>query len=95
MNRTQTRTAIQVLSGHSQLNYTLKKMNKVLTSACPSCGDGEETIAHLLTLCPVYARLRGDYFHDYYISLSDIIDKSPIEHILKYIKHTDRVTINN
>ena len=94
MNRTKTRTAIQILSGHSQLNYTLNKMTKATTSDCPSCGDREETITHLLTVCPAYARQRGEYFHDYYTSLSDIIDKFPIDHIVKYVKHTNRLVTN-
>ena len=92
MNRTQTRTAIQILSGHSQLNYTLNKMTKVPTSDCPSCGDREETITHLLTVCPAYARQRGEYFHDYYISLSDIIDNFQIDHIINYVNNTKRLT---
>ena len=69
-------------------------MKKVPNSDCPSCGDGEETISHLLAVCPAYARQRGEYFHDYYTSLSDIIDKFSIDHIVKYANQTNRLKIN-
>ena len=51
-NRQNYRTAVHLITGHCGLNKHLHTIRKSNTSACPMCGDGEETVLHFLGQCP-------------------------------------------
>ena len=59
-NRTRYRTGICIITGHIGLNKHLHRINRSDTSNCPNCTDTEETVAHYISQCPAYSRIRGD-----------------------------------
>ena len=63
-NRQNYRTAVHLITGHCGLNKHLHTIRKSSTSACPMCGDEEETVSHFLGQCPAIAQIRGQYFQD-------------------------------
>ena len=73
-NRQDYRTAVHLITGHCGLNKHLHNIGKSNTSACPMCGDEEETVSHFLGQCPAITQIRGQYFQDYYLSVNDIFD---------------------
>ena len=85
------RTAVQLITGHCGLNKHLYNIRKSDTSACPSCGEEEETVAHFLGQCPAIAQLRGQYFQDYYLSVNDIFDRIHISTIITFTNLTRRL----
>ena len=63
------------------------------TSACPMCGDEEETVSHFLGQCPAIAQIRGQYFQDYYLSVNDIFDNQHISTIINFTNRTKRLIV--
>ena len=49
---------IQVITGHNNLNYHLKKQGKLDSDLCRLCGEHREESWLLLTSCPALARTR-------------------------------------
>ena len=92
-NRQDYRTAVHLITGHCGLNKHLHTIRKSSTSACPMCGDGEETVSHFLGQCPAIAQLRGQYFRDYYLSVSDIFDNHHITTIVNFANRTKRLIV--
>ena len=70
------------------MNHTIRKSS---TSACPMCGDEEETVSYFLGQCPAFAQLRGQYFQDYYLSVNDIFDNQHISTIINFTNCTKRL----
>ena len=68
-NELQNGSSLNHSTGHCGLNKHLRTMKKTNTSECPQCGHNEETVPHFLGQCPATAR--GQYFQDYYLSVSD------------------------
>ena len=50
----------------------------------------EETVAHFLGQCPATSQLRGNMFHDFYLSINDIFDNHNITTIINYANKTRR-----
>ena len=48
---------MQILTGHTDLNYFLHKLGIVDSPLCP-CGMEEETIEHVLCECIIYIEAR-------------------------------------
>ena len=92
-NRQNYRTAVHLITGHCGLNKHLHTIRKSDTSACPKCGDGEETVSHFLGQCPAIAQIRGQYFRDYYLSVNDIFDNQHISTIVNFANHTKRLMV--
>ena len=92
-NRQDYRTAVHLITGHCGLNKHLHTIRKSSTSACPMCGDGEETVSHFLGQCPAIAQLRGQYFRDYYLSVNDIFDNHHITTIVNFANRTKRLIV--
>ena len=92
-NRQNYRTAVHLITGHCGLNKHLHTIRKSDTSACPKCGDGEETVSHFLGQCPAIAQIRGQYFRDYYLSVNDIFDNQHISTIVNFANHTKRLVV--
>ena len=92
-NRQNYRTAVHLITGHCGLNKHLHTIRKSNTSACPMCGDEEETVSHFLGQCPAIAQLRGQYFQDYYLSVNDIFDNQHISTIINFTNRTKRLVV--
>ena len=91
--RVSARQAVQILSGHAALNHHLYKLKLVNSPACTKCGDEDETVEHFMGVCPYYARLRGQIFNDYYMSMTDICESHSLKQILKFVKGSKRLDI--
>ena len=92
-NRQNYRTAVHLITGHCGLNKHLHTIRKSSTSACPMCGDEEETVSHFLGQCPAIAQIRGQYFQDYYLSVNDIFDNQHISTIINFTNRTKRLVV--
>lgn len=55
LSRRQAAVLIQLRTGHAPLAAHLHRINRADTPTCPSCGDAQETVLHLLVQCPRYA----------------------------------------
>ena len=55
--------------------------------------DEDETVEHFMGVCPYYARLRGQIFNDYYMSMTDICESHSLKQILKFVKGSKRLDI--
>ena len=89
-NRTNYRTAMYLVTGHCSLNKHLYTIHRSNTKLCPKCESAEETVAHFLGECPATALIRGNIFHNHYLSINDIFDNYSMSTIIKYTKHTNR-----
>ena len=92
-NRQDYRTAVHLITGHCGLNKHLHNIGKSNTSACPMCGDEEETVSHFLGQCPAITQIRGQYFQDYYLSVNDIFDNQHITTIVNFANRTKRLIV--
>ena len=89
-DRNKYRTAVHLISGHCGLNKHLHTIKRSDTNLCPSCEMAEETVAHFLGQCPATSQLRGNMFHDFYLSINDIFDNHNITTIINYANKTQR-----
>ena len=92
-DRKKYRIAAQLITGHCPLNKYLYTIRKVTSKACNDCGEAEETASHFLGQCPAKNLLRVDHFGDYYLSISEIFEKSHITTIVNYATKTGRFDI--
>ena len=92
-NRQNYRTAVHLITGHCGLNKHLHTIRKSNTSACPMCGDEEESVSHFLGQCPPIAQIRGQYIQDYYLSVNDIFDNQQITTIVNFANRTKRLSV--
>ena len=90
-NRTRYRTGICIITGHIGLNKHLHRINRSDTSNCPNCTDTEETVAHYISQCPAYSRIRGDTLGTYYDSINNIMDNNNIDLIINFALKTKRL----
>ena len=91
-NRENYRTAMYLITGHCSLNKHLYTMHRSNTKLCPKCELAEETVTHFLGECPSTSLIRGNTFHNYYMSINDIFDNYNMStiSIIKYTKRTKR-----
>ena len=73
------------------LNKHLHRINRSDTSNCPNCTDTEETVAHYISQCPAYSRIRGDTLGTYYDSINNIMDNNNIDLIINFALKTKRL----
>ncbi len=48
----------ELLTGHINLQYMLRKMRRAKTPSCRRCGAEEETLVNILCECPVLEKVR-------------------------------------
>ena len=97
-NRQNYRTAVHLITGHCGLNKHFHTIRKSNTSACPMCGDEEETrnLSHIFwdsVRTPAIAQIRGQYFQDYYLSVNDIFGNQHITTIVNFANRTKRLSV--
>ena len=69
-------------------------MHLTTTKTCPQCDHTDETVGHFLGQCPAFARLRGEVFERFYISLTDLFENYSILKIINYANKTKRLIFN-
>ena len=84
-------TAVQLITGHTSLNYHLYKMTLVESATCPFCEDSEETVAHFLGQCPAHSLLRNTILNTFYSSLQDIFSQNTLQKIITFAELTGRL----
>ena len=91
LNKKDTRSFTQIITGHAGLNYHLHKMKLTPTPLCERCGYAPETVSHYLGQCPAFNQIRGEIFNVFYCSLTDIKETQSVGTIIKYINKTKRL----
>ena len=55
---------IRIITGHNNLNFFQNKIGLSLVASCRFCGEDEETITHLLRVCPRHEQGKKELFLD-------------------------------
>ena len=55
---------VRIITGHNNLSFFQNKLGLINSATCRFCGDGPETITHLLNGCPRFTTARSDIFLD-------------------------------
>ena len=85
---------MQLRSGHTPLNKHLHCIGSVDSPTCPACEEAQETVLHLLLLCPAYERhqqiLRYSLKRDG-LDLCNLLSKrSSLKPLFKFLASTRR-----
>ena len=86
LNKTDLRTATQILTGHCLLNHHKHKINRTDSPLCNACGLENETIKHILTTCPALWRLRQECFDRLCPTIPYIRDLCPLYKTIKFYR---------
>ena len=54
---------VGVITGHISLRSSLQTIGKVDPTTCRTCAKDDEMLAHYLSECPAFSRMRRDIFH--------------------------------
>ena len=84
LDRRHLRAATQLLTGHNTLNYHLCKIKKTPSPDCRLCGMENETVKHLLTVCPALWKQRQERFDRLGLTLDDIKNGFPISKTVSF-----------
>ena len=72
------RVATQILKGHADLNYHLRKLNGDIALTCSLCQEENETVEHVLARCPMLWKLRVELFDSHVTTTADILERYDI-----------------
>ena len=64
LSRRQTKTLIEIITGHNNLQYMQHHMDKNESPLCRFCNEDDEMAEHLVQECPVFWTHRRDCFKD-------------------------------
>ena len=53
---------VRVITGHNNLNFFQEKLGLTGSSLCRFCENGDETITHLLSVCPRFVNSQRELF---------------------------------
>ncbi|XP_021945381.2 uncharacterized protein LOC110843674 [Folsomia candida] len=73
------------ITGHCNLNGHLYKMGLVESPICEECGEGDETMAHILTDCPAYSALRFRTFLRSTLRVEEVWEY-PLKDVLAFLR---------
>lgn len=73
------------ITGHCNLNGHLYKMGLVESPICKECGEGDETMAHILTDCPAYSALRFRTFLRSTLRVEEVWEY-PLKDVLAFLR---------
>ncbi|KAL5270074.1 hypothetical protein ACHWQZ_G003533 [Mnemiopsis leidyi] len=85
MGKRDLRVATQILTGHAELNYHLRKLNRDIAPTCSLCQEENETVEHVLTRCPLLWELRVELFDSHVTTLSAILERFDITRLVKFM----------
>ena len=91
MTRSNLRAATHLLTGHGNLNYHMKKLKKVKTTACNLCGLEDETVKHVLTECPLLWKLRQEVFDKLCVTMDDIKNHLPFTKTVTFYRRAEKI----
>ena len=91
MTRSNLRAATHLLTGHGNLNYHMKKLKKVKTTACNLCGLEDETVKHVLTECPLLWKLRQEVFDKLCVTMDDIKNHLPFPKTVTFYRRAEKI----
>ena len=78
------RVATQILTGHADLNYHLRKLNGDIAPTCSLCQEENETVEHVPARCPMLWKLRVELFDSHVTTIADILERY-ISRIVKFM----------
>jgi hypothetical protein len=90
LKRSNLRTLIGIVTGHSALNYHMSRLNVLNSPTCPKCLEEDETAEHFVCRCPIYSRPRMDIWGAYELQTSELVSLD-IKTILTFVRKTGRV----
>ncbi|KAL5272328.1 hypothetical protein ACHWQZ_G000521 [Mnemiopsis leidyi] len=82
MGKRDLRVATQILTGHTELNYHLRKLNRDIAPTCSLCHEENETVEHVLTRCPLLWELRVELFDSHVTTIAAILERFDITRTL-------------
>ena len=82
MGRRDLRVATQILTGHTDINYHLRKLNKDI---CSLCQEENKTVEHVLARCPLLWELRVEILDSYATTITDILERHDISRLVKFM----------
>ncbi|KAL5261927.1 hypothetical protein ACHWQZ_G007588 [Mnemiopsis leidyi] len=83
MGKRDLRVATQILIGHAELNYHLRKLNRDIAPTCSLCQEENETVEHVLTRCPLLWELRVELFNSHVTTIAAIRERFDITRLVK------------
>ena len=85
MSKRDLRVATQILTGHADLNYHLRKLNRDIAPTCSLCQEENETVEHVLARCPLLWELRVELFDSHATTITDILERHDISRLVKFM----------
>ncbi|KAL5258256.1 hypothetical protein ACHWQZ_G013033 [Mnemiopsis leidyi] len=85
MGKRDLRVATQILTGHAELNYHLRKLNRDIAPTCSLCQEENETVEHVLTRCPLLWELRVELFDSHVTTIAAILERFDITRLVKFM----------
>ena len=85
MGKRDLRVATQILTGHADLNYHLRKLNRDIAPTCSLCQEENETVEHVLARCPMLWKLRVELFDSHVTTITDILERYDISRLVKFM----------
>ncbi|KAL5255393.1 hypothetical protein ACHWQZ_G010825 [Mnemiopsis leidyi] len=85
MGKRDLRVATQILTGYTELNYHLRKLNRDIAPTCSLCQEENETVEHVLTRCPLLWELRVELFDSHVTTISAILERFDITQLVKFM----------
>ena len=77
---------VRLITGHNNLNFFQTKIRLWHDPLCRFCGQGNETISHLLGSCPCFYNIRCDIFGSGFVNLED---PWSVRELLRFSYHPD------
>ncbi|KAF8580661.1 hypothetical protein K439DRAFT_1356468 [Ramaria rubella] len=83
---------LQLHTGHVPLNKHLHQIGRTALPKCPHCPDCEETVHHLIMMCPAYVAERQTLQYKLRQgarSIKNLLSQpKAIPHLLRYVRET-------
>ena len=79
------RVATQILTGHADLNYHLRKVNRDIAPTCSLCQEKNKTVEHVLAKCPMLWKLRFELFDSHVTTIANNLEQYNISRLVKFM----------
>ena len=85
------RITTQIITGHATLRKHLFNMKivNINTPLCPKCGEENETVEHIFTICPFFMWERANILGKFFIK-KDELSSLKLSKVLKFAEKTKR-----
>src|SRR5262249_42583850 len=92
LSRKELKQIVQVVTGHCNLNYHLKRIKLSDTPTCQKCYEEDETAEHFLCECPTYSSVRERVLGAEHLDAEDLFEIN-LKSILGFVKATKRLEV--